>query len=150
VAENSQLELYKTYSDASSKFTYFMLAAAGAAIAFAITKTQDASISWSQIPLAMATACWAGSFFCGARHLQYVGSGMYDNITLLKVQSGTHPDIGAHPQSIEDASSGLRKAMMTNSERGAEYGHWQFRLLILGAAAYIAWHVFEMYLRTVG
>ena len=35
-----------------------------------------------------------------------------------------------------------------NNAAGA-FGRWQFTFLIIGAVAYIGWHVTEMYLRTV-
>jgi hypothetical protein len=47
-------DLYKLHRDASEKYIYFLLAAAGASIAFAATQTQAATISWSKLPLAFA------------------------------------------------------------------------------------------------
>jgi hypothetical protein len=47
-------EVYRQSRNAQDKHIYFLLAAAGAAIALAINQTQTATLKWSQIPLASA------------------------------------------------------------------------------------------------
>lgn len=142
-------ELYKVHRTGQEKYAYFLLAAAGAAIAFAVTQTQTVALSHSQIPLAFAVLCWGLSFAAGCLHLQYVLSNLYANMSFLKVQAGEMEGIGAHPTMMQAASEGVRNAMEFNSNRANTYGHWQFRLLILGALAFITWHVVEMWLRAV-
>lgn len=140
-------ELYKAHRAAQEKYAYFLLAAAGAAIAFAVTQTQTAALAHSQIPLAFAVLCWGLSFAAGCRHLQYVLSNLYANMSFLKVRAGEMEGIGAHPAMMQAPAEGIRSAMESNSNRANTYGQWQFRLLILGALAFITWHVVEMGLR---
>lgn len=142
-------EVYKALREAQNKYTYFLLAAAGAAIALAVNQTRGTAMTWSQIPLAAAGLSWGLSFFFGCRHLAYVNSTLYANFELLRVENGQHPEVGAHPQMMAAASEGIRRAIETNSERGNRMGHWQFRFLIAGALLYVVWHVLEMYLRGV-
>ena len=148
MSADHELELYRVHRAAQEKYTYFLLAAAGAAIGFAVTQSQTAAFEWPQLPLGLAVLLWALSFFFGCRHLNYVEATLYANMDLLKVQAGMHPEVGAHPQMQAAAAEGIRSAMGTNSIRSARFADWQFRFFVLGAVFFIAWHVVGMYLRT--
>ena len=149
MADEMAREVYKALREAQNKYTYFLLAAAGAAIALAVNQTQGTAMAWSQIPLAAAGLSWGLSFFFGCRHLAYVNSTLYANAELLRVERGQHPEVGAHPQMMAAASEGIRRAIETNSERANRLGHLQFRFLIAGAVLYVVWHILEMYLRGI-
>jgi hypothetical protein len=148
MTNNTEIELYRSHRTAQERNTYFMLAAAGTAIAFAVTRSQDMILSYSQVPLAVAVLSWGFSFFAGCMNLRYVDSTLYANMGLLKVQNGKHPAVGGHPQNMQMASEMLRDAIEVNSSRASLYSRWQFYLLIVGAVSFIVWDVFEMYLRT--
>ena len=141
-------EVSRQLGVAQDKYTYFLLAAAGTAIGFAVNQTHDAVMSRSQIPLAGAVLCWGLSFYFGCRHLAYVNSSLYSNAELLKIEAGHHPEIGTHVQLMAAASQGIRSALESNANRANRLGHMQFRFLIAGAVLYIGWHVLEMWLRT--
>ena len=143
-----ELEVYRALREAQNKYAYFLLAAAGAAIALAVNQTQGASLTWSQLPLAFAVLSWACSFFFGCRHLAYVSSTLYSNAQLLRTERGGHPVVGSDPQRVAAATAAFRAAAEENANRGNRFGHLQFHLLVAGALAYIFWHVLEMYLRT--
>jgi hypothetical protein len=143
----AQREVFRVLRESQSKYTYFLLAAAGAAIGFALTQTQGEGLACSQVPLGFAVFLWGSSFFCGCRHLAYVNSTLYANSALLKIESGQHPEVGNHPEYMQAASEGIRQAIGQNSETANRLGHWQFRTLIAGAIFYVLWHVLEMYLR---
>ena len=64
----------------------------------------------------------------------------------MKVENGIDPEIGNSPQLMQIASEGIREAMEHNSDNAVKYGRRQFRMLIVGAVFYIAWHVTEMVL----
>lgn len=149
MGNDREIEVYKTLRTSQDKYTYFLLAAAGAAIAFAVNQTQGASMAWSQFPLAAAIVSLGMSFFFGCRHINYVASTLYANIELLKVQSGQHSKVGTHQQLMAVASEGLMQAMEANTQRANRFGFWQFKLLVTGASLYVIWHVLEMYLRIV-
>ena len=140
-------EIYKALREGQNKYTYFLLAASGAAIALAVNKTQTHTLELSHIPLAFAVLCWGTSFFCGCRNIQYICSTLYANGELLKIQNGLHPEYGNHPKMMQAASEGARQAIKNSSEEANKLGKWQFRLLISGAILFIFWHVLEMYLR---
>jgi hypothetical protein len=148
MASEQQIEVYRQHRAAQDKYVYFLLAAAGAAIALAVNQTHGSKLSWSQVPLALAVLLWGFSFFFGCRHLNYVASTLFANAALLRVQAGEHPLAGTHPQRIAAASEDIREAMDSNSNWASRYARWQFRALILGAVAYLGWHIYEMWLRT--
>ena len=148
MALENEREIYRAHREAQTRYDYFLLAAAGAAIGFALTQTHDAPLTLSQIPLGAAVASWGLSFYCGCRRLAYVESNLYANMDLLKVESGRHPKAGQHQEMIAAASEGIQNAIEWNSNRARLWALGQFRLLVFGAISYVAWHVLEMYLRS--
>ena len=148
MASEPQIEVYRQHRTAQDKYIYFLLAAAGAAIAFAVNQTQGAKLAWSQLPLAGAVVCWGLSFFCGCRHLGYIESTLFANDALFRVLAGHNPQVGRHPQRINVASEGLQGAIESNSKWASRFARWQFSCLVLGAVSYLVWHVVEMWLRS--
>jgi len=136
--------LSKQLAEVQSKYTYFLLAVAAAAIALVVQRTTSRPLTWSMIPLGLAVACWAGSFFAGCRNRVYFSSTLHANAALLQVQNGSHPDVSGHPDEVIDAAQGVREAAEYNSSMANFWGHLQFRLLVLGATCFLVWHVIEM------
>ena len=145
---DDQIEVYKQHRAAQDKYNYFLLAAAGAAVALAVNQTHGAKLTWSQIPLAAAVLLWGFSFFFGCLNLAYVTATLHTNAESIKVKSGEHPLFGRDLQAVTTASEMLRGLLETKLSRAAWYGRWQFRTLICGGVAYLGWHVYEMWLRT--
>jgi hypothetical protein len=143
-----QMEIYRQHRIAQDKYGYFLLAAAGAAIAFTVNQTQGAKLAWSQLPLACAVALWALSFFFGCRHLEYVESVLFVNSEFLQIITGEDPQIGMHPQRVAVASKAFREAIESKVKWASRFARWQFRCLVLGAVAYLVWHVVGMWLRS--
>jgi hypothetical protein len=141
-------EVFRAHHEEQRKYTYFLLAAAGASIAFAVSQTQEALVFWSQLPLGLAVMCWGGSFLAGCRHLAYVSSNLYANMELLKAEGGIHQEVGSHPERMMAASEGIRAAIKINDAAAVFWGKSQFTMLVVGAALYLAWHILEMILRT--
>jgi hypothetical protein len=141
-------EVWKNLRESQDKHTYFILAAAGSAIAFAVHVTLGRSLTWSMLPLGIAVASWAFSFFAGCRVIAYCNSSTYANLALFDVRDGSHPDLASnHPAHIAAASEGIRNAVEWNGSRASSWDSWQFRSLAFGALAFICWHILEMALR---
>ena len=143
-----QLEVYRQHSATSDKYTYFLLAAVGAAIALSINQTHALKLSPSQIPLGLAVLLWGLSFYLGCRHIGMVKATLHTNGTLLRVQDGEDPMTGRNVEAIGIASGVLREIIDKRSNQASFAAVWQFRCLVLGGIAYLAWHVYEMWLRT--
>ena len=143
-----QIAVYNQYRNAQDKHTYFLLAAVGAAIGFALRETVSAPLQWSEVPLAIAVLCWLLSFYCGCKQSHHTVSGLYSNFELLTVQAGEHVLTGIHPEKIAIASEELKRGIAKNSSNAEYFGKTQFRLLLWGAIFYIGWHIWEMWVRT--
>ena len=130
---NAISELHKAHQTGQEKYTYFLLAAAGAAIGFAIQKTEGLTLSWWLLPVALATVCWGLSFYFGCKNVVWVQTSISANFALLQLKQGSHPEQPPHPQLVEAAISGVYSALAKNGDKAQFYGVWQFRLLVTGA-----------------
>ena len=148
MAGETERQIYRSLREGQTRYTYFLLAAAGAGIALAVNQTHNSPLSPLQIPLAAAVLSWGLSFFFGCKHLGYVFAALSWNITLLQVESGTHPLVGEHPQLAPEACPGIQEAMERHAIKASRWGNRQFRFLLAGGILYVAWHVLEMYART--
>jgi hypothetical protein len=142
---SARQDIYQAAREGQDKYTYF-LAAAGAAIAFAVTQSQTATLAWSKIPLALAVLSWAMSFYAGCKQLNNVANFLQQNYDLLRVQEGLHPQFPNHPQVVAVIEEVVREA----ADKSGRWHVRQFRFLIAGAVFYVLWHVTEMALRTQG
>ena len=147
MATDTERELFRLHREGQTKYTYFLLAGAATAIGFSLTQTGESALSPTHLPLGIALLCWAASFFCGCKQLQYVASTLYSNAELLKIHAGRHPQVGNHPHDIQIGHEMLARTLEKSGVRSGRFGAWQFRLLIYGALLYIAWHIFEMWVR---
>jgi hypothetical protein len=146
---DAELEIHRALRESQNKHTYFLLAVVGAAIALVINQTQSASLSWSQLPLAAAVLAWALSFLFGYRNRAYVSSGLHTNAALFNVNAGRHKLAGTNPEAIQVARETLNEIFEDQSSKANRFANLQFRFLVAGAILYVAWHVLEMYLRTI-
>jgi len=147
MSDGLQKTLYTTHRAIQDKHVYFLLAAAGASIGFAITRTNDAALHWAQVPLGLAVLCWGLSFYYGCRNVDFTSETVFVNTELLRIRSGQHPMAGVHPQAMAVGAEVALKAIDRNSNAAGNALRWQFRLLLLGAVLFVVWHVGEMYLR---
>jgi hypothetical protein len=142
-------ELYTQHRTLQDQQTYFLLAAAGAAIAFSVQKTLDAKFAWSLIPLAAAVVSWGLSFFFGCRNVNATQQTMLVNVQLLQLQQGIHTRQPSDPREVAGAIEVTREELNKSASTAGFFNRWQFRCLVLGGVLFIGWHVYEMYLRTV-
>ena len=137
-------ELYKLHSDSQSKYVYFLLAAAGAALGYGLQKLDGLPISWWVAPGLLALASWLASFFCGCKRVTWVHSAIYANYALLQLKNGLHPEQPAHPLAAQAAMDGTRSAVERNTNNARIYQRLQFWFLAAGVALYVAWRIIEM------
>jgi hypothetical protein len=142
--ENTISDLHKAHQTGQKKYTYFLLAAAGAAIGFAVQKTEGLLLTWWLLPVALATICWSASFYFGCKNVIWVQTSIMANFNLLQLQQGSHPDQPPHPELVSAAIRGVENALEENANNAQFYGIWQFRLLVAGAIFFITWRVAEM------
>ena len=140
-----KLEVYRAFSGGQERHAYFMMAAAGAAIAFAVTQTEGGS--WNLLSFAWigAIGCWGLSFYFGERHMAYVRSNQFANFNLLRAREQSRElDLSVGFGASEAVVAGISQAIKSNEDRsvlGAKLQMWSF---IWGALIYLLWHVLTM------
>jgi hypothetical protein len=142
-------ELAKQHRTAQNKNAYYLLAIAASAIAWSIKGTQEAVIEWSMIPLGLAVISWIGSFYLGYKLLDYYQAVLIANYHLFVIHEGLDPKAGKDPVKIEIAKENLVQTIKSKENKGLSLYRWQFRMLVLGALFYLAWHVTEMVINTL-
>jgi hypothetical protein len=148
MSEN-RIEVYRQFRASQDKYCYFLLAAAAAAIAFAVQRTEGMGLNLPMIPLGIAVLAWSLSFFAGCRHLAWHGAALYANMGLLSLQAGDHPNDPGHPELRQAAADGIRDAVEGHSSKAVSWARTQFSSLIFGAICFLCWHVLLMAARTV-
>ena len=137
-------QLAQQLNEAQAKYTYFLLAAAASCMALAVQRTSGTALTSHHFPLGLAMLSWGVSFGAGCYNRAYFSSTLYANIAFLQLEDGSHPERPSHPALVSAAMEGVMKAAKENSSAANRWGKWQFRLLIVGAVLFLAWHVLEM------
>lgn len=148
MSESELTHLHQLHCSSQEQACYFLLAAAASAVAFAVQKTGDATLSWQLMVLGVATALWGGSFFCGVKHLQFVQAALHSNYALLQLAKGVHPKQPSHLQEFQIATDVTREWVGRHSSKAGVYSTWQLRLLLIGSIFFLAWHVLMIVERT--
>jgi hypothetical protein len=119
-----------------TKYTYFLLGAAAAAIGLSVNATLHSSLGWNHSILGVAVIAWLCSFFAGCWRVNIVDKS-HDN-TLEQIhylQSGGTTT----PRWPMILSEGVQL------RDNARWWRWcQFWLLAAGAIAFLVWHVVSM------
>ncbi len=149
MGSEKEIEVFRQSAAAQEKYDYFLMSVAGAAIAFAVHRTSGMILDWFMVILGVAVTLWAISFIAGCRRRNYIGSNLFANMDLLRVQNGEHPKVGMYPEKIKAASQGINNAMEHNSDRASFWANVQLYSLIIGAIVFIIWHAIEMAKATI-
>lgn len=108
-----------------SRYTQFLLAVTGAAIAYALDKAEGSTVGWGSLPLIAALLLWCGSFYCGIRHLRLFRTHMIENAKALMLK-----------ESLEQMVLRL-EPWDVKMEHASNL---QYSLFIYGVAFYVGWY----------
>jgi hypothetical protein len=136
--------LRESHENGQKEYTYFLLAAAGAAIGFAVQKTEGLLLSWWLLPVAFSMICWGVSFYFGCKNINWVQTSKVANYNLLRLRNSSHPEQPANQEELDNAVLDVKSALSENIQKAQFYYTWQFRFLILGSVFFIGWRVLEM------
>jgi hypothetical protein len=158
----NQADLERYHSDAHSlasaeeKYAYYLLAIAAAAVAYAMERTTNVTIHWTDSLLGLAVLCWALSFWAGCRNRQHrlstdarnFGTALMQRMGEAELASGVAGPQTEHVRQLIDQFVATEHAASNKTAREALscYG-WQFRLLVLGGVFFMIWHIAGMFLR---
>ena len=144
--------------EAESKYLYFILGVSTATLAYALEHGQPPSYDIQYALYLFAVFSWLFSFFLGLR-------AVHRRLDLLNLMANSEQ----LSESIQMARKSLPVAMLSQmetqymetitntnialnnkSKQFQTYLSWQFRLIMLGAAAYTAWRLAPMATRFFG
>lgn len=138
-------EYLKQSHDMREKHVNFLLAAAGACIAFAVTQTRDAPLSFTHLPLGLAVLCWALSFWFGCTYVRHRSS----NLMVRGINQSLTEDPNSNfslREIYRVAASNSEGSIASKSNSQAMTGYiWQLRTFVAGAASFLGWHIWEMW-----
>jgi hypothetical protein len=146
MSDEMLLQLNRQHAEGMAKYTYFLLAASGAALAYALNDLKGEALSWVVAPALISVLLWLGSFFCGCRQINYVQSALNSNYQLLQLHAGTHPAQPRHPQEFQIAAEVTKAAIDSKNNSAAMFYRLQFWFLGAGACSFALWRVTQMFL----
>jgi hypothetical protein len=110
------------------RYTQFLLAIAGAAIAYALDQSQGKPLTRESVALLLALIFWCGSFYFGICHLRQYRQHMIENAKAL-----------LQDETFERMQQRLNP-FVNNMEIASNL---QYLLFFLGVLSYIAWYILE-------
>lgn len=138
------LEVYRLQAAAYDKYVGLLTAVAGACIAFAVQKSEGAVLNSQLLVWGAAVTTWALSFSCGCANMRAVQATLRSNFDLLLLQHGEHPLQPSGERQLEHAMEVVGEQLQRKTDATGFFYKWQFRLLALGAALFIAWHLMRL------
>lgn len=141
---SSIADLQRQHQTSQDKYTYFMLAAAGACIAYAVEKAIGIPLTIYLCLFALSVFFWSASFYCGCKCANTVQALIRANLNLLLVHAGNHESQPNHPELLAAAIRGIRNAIDTNSKKAKFFNDWQFRFFVIGGLFFVGWRITEI------
>jgi hypothetical protein len=134
----SKDEIYRALTSAHERSVYFFIAASGAAIAYALARTEGERPAWWMAPVGVAIVMWGASFFCGTRYAQNRALVMNLDFELALYAENPPPNI-----TVEKAEADVNALL----KAGSSFGRWQLRWMFAGCVAYVVGHVWRLFAR---
>lgn len=143
----NSMEFEKAHIASQEKYSYFLLAAAGAAIAFCLQKIDDLSLSWWMSPIVMALLCWTSSFIFGCKNIVHHQSILRTEIYIARIQETPESELARDKkrQSISNHATEMDKKL----EKYAFYTKWQFLIFITGGVALSFSYLIDLIRRSI-
>ena len=142
-------EMQKLHFESHSKFVYFLLAATGAALGYALQKLDGLAITLWVAPGLFAVFCWLASFYAGCLRIRWTHQAIHADYTQVQLQRGVHLKQPKTPAETQQAVQIVQGNMAQYLKKSVFYMQLQFWLLTTGLASFVVWRVTEM-LRITG
>ncbi|WP_368561933.1 hypothetical protein [Pseudoxanthomonas sp. UTMC 1351] len=139
------IHLNRVHADGHSKYVYFLLAATGAALGYALQKLDGSTPDWVVWLGLGAISSWLLSFLLGCKHVMSIQSAIETNFQLLQFTDGSHPQQPSSPEELAIAWAAGNEALTSQNKRAKAFFDWQFRLLSLGVLLFTAWRVLILF-----
>lgn len=147
MSQEEELELFRQFRSVQQRNAYFLLAAAGAAMAFSMTQTKADPLIWPHALWVLSVLAWAWSFYSGHQFIEHAGSALFQNhnyLVLKRIISGMPPDKAG--VEMKDVKERFDITLGRHDRKMKLHGDLQKNMLLAGAVACFLWHALEMYL----
>ncbi|NIK08711.1 hypothetical protein FHY11_002221 [Xanthomonas arboricola] len=135
------IHLNKIHADGHSKYVYFLLAATGAALGYALQKIDSSTYNCQVWFGLFAIGFWLLSFFFGCMHVTAIQSAVLSNSHLLQLQQGNHPMQPRTQQEMEIARRITSDALESKNNKAQLLFRLQFWLLATGVLLFTTWSI---------
>ncbi|HGZ6767559.1 hypothetical protein H2C82_23540 [Vibrio parahaemolyticus] len=137
--------LINAYRESREKIIYFVLAASGSAIAFAMTQTKVEAFQPHHYIWLAAICFWATSFLCGIKALDCQKRLILTNAMSLRSERVPPSELKLEQGPLSPKQA-LSIVYEQTNKRFNLYERVQLYTLLIGALVYISWHVVRMLL----
>lgn len=143
--DNSDLQqIQKLHFESQNRYVYFLLAATGAALGYALQKLDGLAITWWVSPGLLAVFCWLASFYAGCLRITSTHRAIHFNYTSLQLQRGVHLKQPKDPIATQQAIETTKAQTNANLQKSSRCLTIQFWLLAVGVAAFVVWRILDM------
>jgi hypothetical protein len=137
-------ELQKLHFESHNKYVYFLLAATGAALGYALQKLDGLPITWWVSPGLLATFCWLASFYAGCLRITWTHRAIQSDYSSVQLQRGIHLRQPKDPTETQQAIEITKGHTLSNLQKSSLYLRLQFWLLTAGVVFFVIWRILEM------
>lgn len=134
-------DLERRQNERAVKYVYFLLAATGAGLGFAVQKLDGQTFDLPGLLCLGGAASWLISLILGCLSLEHEVLMTAESVSLADYYGDTAgTEKGPDPQEV----ARLRNQYVKHSDKAHGCQQWQVRMLILGAVLLVAWRMVEM------
>lgn len=137
-------KLTDSIHEAQDKLCYFLMTASGAAIAYALVRTEGVERAWWMFAVLAAICCWGLSFYQGCYRMIRKTQAQRANERFLTIEAGQDEEFRVGTPAAAVASETLKSLAHRNASRSASAGASQLQLFLCGALLYVAGHVWRI------
>jgi hypothetical protein len=137
-------DVAKAYNDGLVQFSYFLTAAAGAAIGYTINKLDGQVPTLMMLPGIAALVCWLVSFISGGLYVTAGIAALGSQHILMQLHEGVHPKQPPNRELVAAAADITEKAIRRKVGNARRAYLAQQATLYLGLAAFVVWRAWDL------
>lgn len=137
-------DVAKAYNDGLVQFSYFLTAAAGAAIGYTINKLDGQAPTVMMLPGIAALVFWLTSFISGGLYVTAGIETLGNQHILMQLHEGVHPKQPPNQVLFNVAASVTNKAIRRKIGNARRAYVTQQATLYLGLTAFVVWRAWDL------
>lgn len=137
-------DVAKAYNDGLAQFSYFLTAAAGAAIGYTINKLDGQTPTLMMLPGIVALICWLASFISGATYVTAGIQTLGSQHILMQLNEGVHPKQPPNQTLLAVAKDVTAEAIQRKLVKVQLAYRVQQATLYLGLFAFVSWRAWDL------